>query len=149
MPLFCCFAVLVFFAASIQTATSQTATSQNVKKPPPEKIDSRQQKASTFSGSESRISNLYIVHADCTPGPQPEWRVINKPKHGELRFERMTVPVNLKENTPRAHCNGKPIDAVGVFYKSNDSFVGEDRIILDVNYKVGFISRHVYVVDVR
>ena len=149
MLFFRCFVMFVFLVASIQTATSQTPTSQNVKKPPPEKTDNRQYKVATFSGSESRISQLYLVQADCTAGPQAEWRVINKPKHGELRFERMTMPISLTASSPKAHCNGKPIDAIGVYYKSKDGFVGEDRITLDVNHNVGFVSRYVYVVDVR
>jgi hypothetical protein len=53
------------------------------------------------------------------------------------------------KEAPRAHCNGKPVDAISIVYKSKDGFIGTDRMTLDVNYRDGNVIRYVYTINVR
>ena len=43
--------------------------------------------------------------------------------------------VDRPAGNPRANCNGKPVTAVGIFYKSNVDYVGQDNIVIDVDFK--------------
>ncbi len=104
---------------------------------------------SMFSGSESRIATMNFVNADCSPGPLPNVRVVTQPSNGELRMEPIKYAVNRQANDVRAHCNGKIVDAVAVFYKSREQYVGADKAVLEVDFKHGTIHRYTYAIDVR
>jgi len=137
-------AVILIAFGAIPSALGQT-TKQSQRP----QVETRQVNRATFTGSESWLLNLYVVQADCTQNQEPEVRMVSHPKNGEVRFEQRKVPISFTKESPRAHCNGKPVDAVSVVYKSKDGFVGVDRMTMDVNYKDGFIIRYVYSVDVR
>ena len=104
---------------------------------------------STFSGSESRIAAMNYVNTDCTGGPLPEVRIVSKPSSGELRMEPIKHAVNRDKKNARAQCNGKIVDAMAVFYKSKEQYVGADKVVLDVDFKHGSVSRYTYTIDVR
>ncbi len=89
------------------------------------------------------------VQSDCTSGPEPEVRVVAQAKNGEVRFEQRKLPISFPKEAPRAHCNGKPVDAISIVYKSKDGFIGTDRMTLDVNYRDGNVIRYVYTINVR
>jgi hypothetical protein len=103
----------------------------------------------TLSGSESRIAAMNFVNTDCSPGPLPEVRIVSSPSSGELRLEPIKYPVSRKDKSNLAHCNGKVVDAVAVFYKSKAQYVGADKVVLDVDFKHGTVNRYTYSIDVR
>jgi hypothetical protein len=41
------------------------------------------------------------------------------------------------------------IDGTRVTYKSNDGFIGEDKVTIDVDYKTGTVRRLNWTIDVR
>jgi hypothetical protein len=135
--------------ALIASCSVQPALGQAKKGTQEQTIETRQYNKATFSGNESRISNIYHVKSDCTSGPEPEARLVVSPKNGEVRLERRQVPISYGKEAVHAHCNGKPVDAITVFYKSKDNFTGADRITLDVNYRDGVVIRYVYLVQVH
>lgn len=102
-----------------------------------------------FSGSESRIAAMNYVNTDCSSGPLPDVRVVTQPTNGELRMEPIKYPVNRSNDKLRAHCNGKIVDAVAVFYKSKDAYVGIEKLVLDVDFRHGAIKRFRYAIDIR
>lgn len=102
-----------------------------------------------FSGSESRIAAMNFVNADCSGGPLPEVRVVTAPESGDVRMEPIKHILNRDKKNPRAHCNGTTVDAVGVFYKSKSGFAGEDKVILDVDFKAGTIKRYIFAINIR
>ena len=102
-----------------------------------------------FTGNESRIAAMNYVNADCSPGPVPGLRIVTAPQNGEYRLEEITIPVDRRANDTRASCNGKPVTAVGVFYKSKAGFNGEDTMAIDVDFKSGFIRHYDYKITVR
>jgi hypothetical protein len=107
------------------------------------------EKRSMFSGGESRITVMNSVHADCSSGPLPVVRVVAPPSNGEIRFEQVKYAVDRKNDNPRFHCNGKLVDGLGVFYKPAADFVGSDKVILEVDFKNGFVNRYSYEIEVR
>jgi hypothetical protein len=106
-------------------------------------------KRSLFVGNESRIGALYAVLSNCASGPRPDVRIVRGPANGELRFEALVVPITRPPGNPRANCNGKNASAVAVFYKAKEGFSGEERIVLEADFKLGEISRYSYLVTVR
>jgi hypothetical protein len=135
--------------ALIASCSVQPALGQAKKGTQEQTIETRQYKKAAFSGNESRLQNIYHVESDCTSGPEPEARLVTPPKNGDVRVERMQVPVSFNKESTRFHCNGKPVDAIVVVYKSKDNFTGTDRMTLEVNYRDGVVIRYVYVVQVR
>lgn len=102
-----------------------------------------------FTGNEIRIAAMQYVNADCTSGPLPLLRIVKAPQNGDIRQEEVTMPVDRKEGDRRASCNGKPVQAVGVFYKSKAEFTGKDNVVIDVDFKSGTVRRFNYKITVR
>jgi hypothetical protein len=102
-----------------------------------------------FSGSEVRIAAMNFVNADCSSGPTPDLRIVTTPLNGEIRQEEITMPVSRPPGDPRSTCNGKPVSAVAVFYKSKAEFTGKDNVVIDVDYKTGLVKRFSYQIIAR
>ena len=102
-----------------------------------------------LSGNEAIVLRPHFLKPDCTSGQLPDVRVINAPQHGSLRLEKSTITINAPAGAPRAQCNGKGIEAIGVVYKSNDGFVGTDRIVMKADFHNGNVSEMIVLVDVR
>jgi hypothetical protein len=103
----------------------------------------------TLSGNESRIAAMNYVNADCSGGPLPAVRIVSQPSSGELRLEPIKYAVDRQAKNHRAHCNGKIVDAIAVFYRSKEQYVGADKVVLDVDFKHGGVNRYTYAIDVR
>lgn len=104
---------------------------------------------SMLSGNETIVLRPHFLKPDCTSGQVPDVRVIGAPQNGSVRLEKATITINAPAGMPRAKCNGKEIEAIGVVYKSNDGFVGVDRIVMKADFHNGSVSEMVVVVDVR
>jgi len=113
------------------------------------KVPETREKRDGFSGTEFRLGAMNYVKADCSSGPVPDVRIVAKPANGELRTEQIVYIVDRTPDNRRAHCNGKEVDAVGLFYKSRDGFVGRDKVLVDVDYKNGTVRRFLYDIAVR
>lgn len=105
--------------------------------------------ASVFSGNEARVLAPNWVNTDCTSGVRPDVRVASSPTSGSIRLEDIQIVVSRNSGDSRAHCNGKQVDAVGVFYRSNDGFAGQDRVVIDADFKTGVVRRYTAVIDVQ
>jgi hypothetical protein len=105
--------------------------------------------ASVFSGNEARLLAPNWVNTDCTSGSRPDVRVVSSPANGSIRLENMQIAISRNSDNSRAHCNGKQVDTVGVFYKSREGFVGTDRAVIEADFKTGIVRRYTTVIDVR
>jgi hypothetical protein len=107
------------------------------------------ERRNAFAGNESQIATMNYVNMDCTSGPLPDVRVVTPPASGELRFDQIKYAVYRKKDNSRSHCNGKIVDAVGVFYRSKPDFAGADKVVVDVDFRDGNVRRFVYSIEVR
>jgi hypothetical protein len=105
---------------------------------------------SVFSGNEARLFEFGWVRYDCT-GPIADIRIVKPPSHGEVRFEEAISVISLVKGSSilEERCNGKPLDVVRLFYKSQERFVGPDEVVLDVDTKMGKVRRYTFAIDVR
>ena len=104
---------------------------------------------SVLAGNETRIAAPNYLNADCTSGPLPDLRVVAAPKNGAYRTEETSMPAERPAGDTRAGCNGKPVNAVAVFYKPAAAFTGADAMTIDVDFHNGTVRRYVYDITVR
>ena len=102
-----------------------------------------------LSGSESRIAAINFVNANCSSGPLPEVRVVTAPNSGDVRMEPIKYAVSRSKSDTLFRCNGNIVDAVAVFYKSKSDFTGADKVVLDVDFKVGIVKRYIFAINIR
>jgi hypothetical protein len=131
--------------AGAKTRAAQPKSAQSKSKSRLDEIHEKE----LFSGSESRIAAMNFVNADCSGGPLPEVRVVTPPNSGDVRLEPIKYAVSRQKSNPRAHCNGKVVDAVAVFYRSKSDFTGADKVVLDVDFKAGTVKRYIYAINIR
>ena len=140
--------------AALPALTPDVAAAQQTKKPSTKldavrPIPEVKNNRDVFTGSETRIAAMNSVNADCSSGPVPSLRIVTAPKNGEHRLEELTIPVDRKTESSRAACNGKPVSAVGIYYKSKAEFTGTDNIVVDVDFRNGTVRRYIYRITVR
>ncbi len=92
---------------------------------------------------------MNYVNADCSSGEVPEVRIVTPPANDDVSLKRQTMPIARSVNDPLNRCNGKPVEAVTVFYKLKDGFTGADTVVLDVDFRHGKVSRFIYNIAVR
>ena len=102
-----------------------------------------------LKGNEARIAAPNNVNADCSSGPVPNLRIVTAPANGAYRFEETSIPVDRKPDNSRAVCNGKPVSAVAVYYSAKPDFTGNDKMVVDVDFKNGTVRRFFYAIVVR
>lgn len=146
--------IVTAMSAATLALISPLAIAQDAK-PPAKKAEITRPIAETivnrdvFSGSEARIGAMNWVNADCTSGAVPALRIVTAPQNGELRQAEVTLPIDRRKGSPRSDCNGKPVTAVAVLYKSKAEFTGKDNVVIDVDYKTGTVKRFNYKITVR
>jgi hypothetical protein len=104
---------------------------------------------SVFSGNEMQVGQFWTVKPDCSSGPLVDIRIVKAPSHGDVSLQESRSVVELKKEHARAHCNGKSVDALGMFYISKGDFTGTDKMQIEVDYKVGLVRRISIIVNVR
>jgi len=104
---------------------------------------------SVLKGNETRLAAPNYLNADCSSGPVPDLRIVSAPKNGAYRTEETSVPAERPAGNSRAACNGKPVNAVAIYYKPKDEFAGDDEMVVDVDFKDGNVRRFVYAITVR
>ena len=102
-----------------------------------------------LGGNELVVLQPNMVNPDCSSGPLPDVRLALQPANGSVRMEPAPVVVSRPRNDPRGHCNGKQVDGMAVHYKSNEGFVGVERLVLRADFHNGNVREFVVLVDVR
>ena len=104
---------------------------------------------SVLKGNETRLAAPNYLNSDCSSGPVPDLRIVSAPKNGAYRTEETSVPAERSFGNSRAACNGKPVNAVAIYYKPKDEFAGDDEMVVDVDFKDGNVRRFLYAITVR
>ena len=102
-----------------------------------------------FSGNEMVMSVFNTLGADCLAAFRPDVRIVAPPANGSVRYDGIIAAVERPPGDPREKCNGRRTISVGIFYKSKPGFVGADSVVIDVDFKQGFVGRFSYDIEVR
>jgi hypothetical protein len=104
---------------------------------------------SLFSGNEAHLADHGWLNRDCTIVPTPDVRIVTPPKKGSLRFEHVRMQVPSGKTAMHKDCYGKPLNALRIYYRSNEKTSGRDNLVLDVDTKLGWIVRYTYRSDIE
>lgn len=104
---------------------------------------------SVLTKNEARVAAFNYVNVDCSSGPLPDVRIVTAPKNGSYRLEETSIPINRSPGNNRAACNGKPVHALAVYYRSNDAFAGVDEMVVDADFHDGNVRRYIYAIAVQ
>jgi len=110
---------------------------------------SKSYRKSVFSGAEIRVAAIASLNADCSPNAVPTVRILKKPSNGKLRIQEIRYVVARRAKSNRHHCNGKEVDANGVFYRSRPEFTGSDSTLLEIDFRNGTVRQYTYDITVR
>jgi hypothetical protein len=138
--------VLFVGVTVVVLALPAASAAANEPKPKPA-IQNFDIKRSLFSGNESSLDPIGGVRSDCTV-PIADVRIVRAPAHGKVRFEESKTVITNRRNPIYKLCFGKKADAVMPFYEADEKFVGEDRLVIEFDTKLGAVRRYSYVLDV-
>lgn len=136
---------LVAAALALAGASDRTGAKERKQRAGPAETEV---KRSLFSGSESHIYDFGSLRTDCTI-PIADIRIVKAADHGDIRFEEVKTVATANKSPLQKRCFGKRVDAVRMYYKANADFVGKDRIVVDMDSKLGSIWRVTFTVEVR
>jgi len=104
---------------------------------------------SVFSGNETVIDEVGWLRHDCSIAP-PDIRVVVTPKKGSVRFVENPLTLNPSKRTALGKkCYGKTVNAVQIYYRSDEKFTGRDKVVLDIDSTLGGTGRRTYLIDVE
>lgn len=103
---------------------------------------------SLFSGNETMIGQVGWLRQDCSIAT-PDIRIVAAPKKGSIRFEDTPLTVTASKRPLQKKCYGKPVNAVQIYYRAGEKSLGRDKIVLDVDTKVGGVLRQTYLINVE
>jgi hypothetical protein len=83
-------------------------------------------------GKEIRVGVFLNVKQDCTSGPLPTIRLVDKPSNGSVTVK--SAKVNAKNYK---QCLAMEVPAYVAFYKSEPSFNGVDTFTIEIKYSEG------------
>src|SRR5262245_31436559 len=142
----------ILLCLSIVASVPLGAVAQNAKPERPAVGVARSELTSNrevFSDSEARIAAMNLVNSDCSSGGLPALRFTTLPQNGTARTEEITIPIDRPASDPRSSCNGKPVQALAIFYKPNAGYTGTDNVVIDIDFHMGGVRRFVYKITVR
>jgi hypothetical protein len=102
-----------------------------------------------FTGNEMLMAVFNTLASDCSAVVRPDVRIVTPPANGVVRFDGIIAPIERPPGDLRQMCNGKRAISVGIFYKSNKGFVGADSVVVDIDFKQGFVGHFGYDIEVR
>lgn len=69
---------------------------------------------------------------DCTPAPNPTFRLIGEPQNGGVATRASNYLVEGAPPPGASDCRGRYLPGVGVYYTPKPDFRGEDRFIYSI-----------------
>jgi hypothetical protein len=103
---------------------------------------------SLFSGNEARFAQFSWLRPDCST-ITPAIRIISPPNNGSVRLEDARSIASASTSAVQKKCYGKPVDAIALYYRSDEKFNGRDSFVLDVDTRLGQVDRYTFLVNVE
>jgi hypothetical protein len=101
------------------------------------------------SGKELRLTFASEVKPDCTFAGMPVIHVVKDATHGRIRIRTEPGFPGFDEDNPRHACNEWRIKGLGVYYTSDDGYVGDDFVTLHYDFGGGDEATDDYAITVQ
>lgn len=89
------------------------------------------------------------VAADCSNRGYAEIAIVTRPRGGRIELRREGAFPKFPADNPRAKCNSRKVDGVGVYYVGDPAFTGADRFSIELIWSDGARWTQDFVVQVR
>lgn len=89
------------------------------------------------------------VAADCSNRGYADIAIVSPPRGGRIELRREGAFPKFPPSNPRAKCNNRKVDGVGVYYVGDPSFTGGDRFSIELIWSDGARWTQNFVVQVR
>lgn len=90
-------------------------------------------------GREIFISTYLTLSKDCKVGPNPRLETPEPPKNGKLYTRPNAINLRAVPGAPRTNCIGTSPYGLGVFYRPERRFKGEETFLFKIIYPEGDI----------
>jgi hypothetical protein len=108
---------------------------------------SRTFRVSTRAGKEVKINSHSRFNAQCVVIGTPSVTTTVKPAHGSVILRDVVHQVGTR--TTAETCNKKWMRGIGIYYRPNPGFRGEDRFSYDVYFAPNWVFRDTAIITVR
>lgn len=99
--------------------------------------------------AEVRAKHYRDVAADCSNLGYANVAIVTPPRAGRIDLRREGAIPTFPKDNPRAKCNARPVDGVGVYYRPDATNAGTDRFTIEVIWADGGRWTEDFTVQVR
>lgn len=131
-------AVLPAGAQSIAPQSPAAPTTPAAASEPPKTVKTEVERKGR-AGLEVFIGTYLTLSKECKVGVNPKLEIPEQPKHGKLHTRPNAINLRAVPGAPRTNCIGTSPYGLGVFYRSERRFKGEDVFTFRLVYPTGDI----------
>ncbi|KAF0230410.1 MAG: hypothetical protein FD175_1732 [Beijerinckiaceae bacterium] len=91
------------------------------------------------TGVDTFLATYLTLSKECKVGVNPRVEVTTQPKNGKINFRPNAINLRAVPGAPRTNCIGTSPSGLGVFYRAERRFKGEDTFVYRVIYPTGDI----------
>jgi hypothetical protein len=91
------------------------------------------------TGFDTFLSTYLTLSKECKVGANPKIEVMTQPKNGKITMRPNAINLRAVPGAPKTNCIGTSPYGVGVFYRAERRFKGEDTFVYRVVYPTGDI----------
>ena len=143
-------AILLAFAAAIPVASVTFGQTIRVLPPEPQKgFEEDHISKAGLAGEEIRIWSAQMLDPDCSAHGAMQTVIIQPPKHGQARISEDPFFGNFPQGNVRYQCNTKKSPCRQVFYTSEPSFHGRDKVVFQNATSEGRIRKWIVDIDMK
>jgi hypothetical protein len=113
----------LLFPAAMAQGASQVVTSEATR--------------TARQGIDALLATYLTLDKECKIGDDPKIEPIEGPSNGIIRMRPQPINLRAVPGAPRGNCVGTSPSGIGVFYRANRKFKGEDRVRLRITYPNG------------
>ncbi|OYU48578.1 MAG: hypothetical protein CFE31_08965 [Rhizobiales bacterium PAR1] len=88
-------------------------------------------------GFDTFLSTYLTLSKECKVGANPKVEVTTPPKNGKINIRPNAINLRAVPGAPKTNCIGTSPYGVGVFYRAERRFKGEDTFVYRVVYPTG------------
>lgn len=125
-------------------ATAQSVAPQVPGAPPPAaageaKIVKSEVERKGRTGFDTFLATYLTLSKECKVGANPRIEVTTQPKNGKINTRANAINLRAVPGAPKTNCIGTSPNGVGVFYRAERRFKGEDTFVYRIVYPTGDI----------
>lgn len=91
------------------------------------------------TGVDTFLATYLTLSKECKVGVNPKIEVTTQPKNGKINTRTNAINLRAVPGAPKTNCIGTSPNGIGVFYRAERRFKGEDTFVYRIVYPTGDI----------